>query len=155
MKTYIGIEEIKAEPMTRGAYNIFRGWQIPTDEDPADKGYIIKHKNGHKQWLPKEIFESIFAEKGANSLNDTALLMKSADFKERFRAEYEQVRIRIDNLSKMLELYSRDELSFESKCSYDLLYEQYICMYNYLNILEKRADIEGIKLEKKYGEENE
>ena len=146
MKTYIGIEEIKAEPMTRGAYNIYRGWQIPTDEDPADKGYIIKHKSGHKQWLPKEIFESIFTEKGANSLNDTALLMKSADFKERFRAEYEQLLIRLRGLMKMLDSYKAGTLPFKPKCSYELLYEQFVNMKHYLNVLDLRATVEGIEL---------
>ena len=29
MKRYIGTKIIKAEPMTRGDYNKYRGWQIP------------------------------------------------------------------------------------------------------------------------------
>lgn len=146
MKNYIGIEEIKAEPMTRGAYNLYRGWQIPADEDPSDKGYIIKHTNGHMQWLPKEIFESIFTEKGANALNDTILLMKSADFKERFKAEYEQLLIRLRGLTKMLDSYKADTLTFKPKCSYELLYEQFVNMKNYLNVLDLRATVEGIEL---------
>lgn len=40
MKQYIGIKVVAARPMTRGDYNIFRGWQIPADEDPADEGYV-------------------------------------------------------------------------------------------------------------------
>ena len=40
MKQYIGIKVVAARPMTRGDYNIFRGWQIPADEDPADEGCI-------------------------------------------------------------------------------------------------------------------
>ena len=39
MKQYIGIKVVAARPMTRGDYNIFRGWQIPADEDPADNSY--------------------------------------------------------------------------------------------------------------------
>lgn len=31
MKTYIGVKKIEAEPMTRGDYNTYRGWQIPTE----------------------------------------------------------------------------------------------------------------------------
>lgn len=30
MKTYIGVKKIEAEPMTRGDYNTYRGWQIDT-----------------------------------------------------------------------------------------------------------------------------
>ena len=37
MKTYIGVKKIEAEPMTRGDYNTYRGWQIPTDENPDDE----------------------------------------------------------------------------------------------------------------------
>ena len=87
MKTYIGVKKIEAEPMTRGDYNTYRGWQIPTDENPDDEGYHVKHADGHESWSPKEDFENTFLEKGKNLLNDTALLMKSTDFKERFKAE--------------------------------------------------------------------
>lgn len=62
MKQYIGIKVVAARPMTRGDYNIFRGWQIPADEDPADEGYVMKYENGHVQWLPKDMFESDYKE---------------------------------------------------------------------------------------------
>ena len=154
MKTYIGVKKIEAEPMTRGDYNIYRGWQIPADENPADEGYHIKYADGHESWSPKENFENTFLEKGKNLLNDTALLMKSEDYTDRFKAEYEQLRIRTEKLSEMLVLYAKEELPFKPKCPYDVLDDQYIDMCNYLITLTKRADIEGIKLEKKYGEEN-
>lgn len=64
MKQYIGIKVVAARPMTRGDYNIFRGWQIPADEDPADEGYVMKYENGHVQWLPKDMFESDYKEYG-------------------------------------------------------------------------------------------
>ena len=76
--------------MTRGDYNTYRGWQIPTDENPADEGYHVKHADGHESWSPKEDFENTFLEKGTNLLNDTALHMSSEDYKERFIAEYQQ-----------------------------------------------------------------
>ena len=110
--------------MTRGDYNTYRGWQIPTDENPADEGYHVKHADGHESWSPKKDFENTFLEKGKNLLNDTALLMKSTDFKERFRAEYEQLLIRLRGLMKMLDLratvegieLSESEESNESNC---------------------------------------
>lgn len=40
MVNYIGIKKIKAEPMTRGDYNKFRGWNIPENENPNDKGEL-------------------------------------------------------------------------------------------------------------------
>lgn len=41
MQQYVGTKIIKAEPMTRGEYNQYRGWQIPKNENPADEGYHI------------------------------------------------------------------------------------------------------------------
>ena len=146
MKTYIGVKKIEAEPMTRGDYNTYRGWQIPTDENPADEGYHVKHADGHESWSPKEDFENTFLEKGKNLLNDTALLMKSTDFKERFRAEYEQLLIRLRGLMKMLDSYKAGTLPFKPKCSYELLYEQFVNMKHYLNVLDLRATVEGIEL---------
>lgn len=58
MKQYIGTKIVKAEPMTRGDYNNYRGWQIPADEDPTDEGYLMEYENGYVQWLPKEMFET-------------------------------------------------------------------------------------------------
>ena len=41
MKKYVGTKVIEAKPMTRGDYSKFRGWQIPADENPEDKGYLV------------------------------------------------------------------------------------------------------------------
>ena len=42
MKTYIGTKLIRALPMTRAAYNEFRGWQLPADENGDDAGYLVE-----------------------------------------------------------------------------------------------------------------
>ena len=73
--------------MTRGDYNKYRGWTIPADENPEDEGYIVKYSNDYISWSPKQAFEEAYSEIGENPLYDTALLMKSNDFKDRFRAE--------------------------------------------------------------------
>mgnify|MGYP001280985208 FL=1 len=41
MKDYIGVKVVAAEPMSRGAYNEYRGWKIPSDENPEDEGYQL------------------------------------------------------------------------------------------------------------------
>ena len=87
--------------MTRGDYNIFRGWQIPADEDPADEGYVMKYENGHMQWLPKDMFESDYKEYDESTLPATAIGMVSSDYKECFQAEYKQLRIRYEKLKRM------------------------------------------------------
>ena len=41
MKDYIGVKVVAAEPMSRGEYNEYRGWKIPSDENPEDEGYQL------------------------------------------------------------------------------------------------------------------
>ena len=60
MKKYIGCKLIEAEPMTRGVYNEYRGWQIPVGENPADQGYLIRYPDGYVSWSPKEVFDILF-----------------------------------------------------------------------------------------------
>lgn len=62
MKTYIGTKIIDARPMTRGEYNIFRGWQIPENENPKDEGYLVKYPDGYISWSPKSVFEEAYRE---------------------------------------------------------------------------------------------
>ena len=62
MKTYIGTKIIEAKPMTRGDYNVFRGWKIPEDENPEDRGYLVKYPDGYISWSPKEVFEEAYRE---------------------------------------------------------------------------------------------
>lgn len=79
-------------------------------------------------------------------LKDTVELMNSADYKERFKAEYYQTKVRYEKLHKMLIKYEAGTLNFEPKCSFDLLSEQKEHMGLYLHCLEVRAEIEGIEL---------
>lgn len=56
-------------------------------------------------------------------LADTAEMMMSEDYKERFRAEYGQVAIRHQKLKAMLEKWDKGELNFTPTCprsTYDL-----------------------------------
>lgn len=79
-------------------------------------------------------------------LNDTAKLMKSEDWKDRFLAEYWQTRLRYENLHKMCVKYEAGTLDFEPNCSLKLLKQQREAMSEYLDILEIRAEIEDIDL---------
>ena len=73
-------------------------------------------------------------------------LMKSEDYKDRFRAEYYQLEDRIDKLVNMLEKYKAGTLNFTPSCSYELLSYQLQTMNAYKRVLEERAEIEGIEL---------
>ena len=79
-------------------------------------------------------------------LKDTVKLMESEDFKDRFKAEYYQTKIRYEKLHAMIVKYEAGTLNFEPKCSIELLKEQSAAMGKYLYMLEVRAQIENIKL---------
>ena len=79
-------------------------------------------------------------------LKDTIEMMQSADYKERFKAEYYQTKIRYTKLHKMLVRADAHTLDFEPSCPLDLLREQAANMGRYLYNLEVRAEIEGIIL---------
>ena len=78
-------------------------------------------------------------------LKDTIDLMLSDDFKDRFRAEYWQTKIRYDKLTGMIEKYKAGTLGFKPNCSLDLLERQAEHMYFYLEVLRTRADIENVE----------
>lgn len=55
---YIGVKIVDAYAMTRGEYNKYRGWQIPANESPSDKGYLVQYEDGYESWCPKDVFEA-------------------------------------------------------------------------------------------------
>lgn len=79
-------------------------------------------------------------------LADTVEMMNSVDYKERFRGEWLQLRIRMSGLGNMLEQYKAGTLKFKPTCSYDLLNAQLKAMEQYDYFLQERAKIEGIEL---------
>ena len=80
------------------------------------------------------------------NLKDTVLMMDSSDYKERFKAEYYQTKIRYEKLHKMCTKYEAGTLTFTPSCSLALLKEQKAAMGHYLHCLEIRAEIEKIEL---------
>lgn len=62
MKRYIGTKIINATPMNRGEYNRYRGWPIPADEDPTDKGYLVQYSDGYESWSPEKQFNEAYRE---------------------------------------------------------------------------------------------
>lgn len=146
MQKYIGIKQVEAKPMTRGDYNDYRGWTVPADENPNDEGYLVKHSENYLSWIAKDEFEKTYNVVGVRSLNDSALLMVSTDYKERFKAEYVQLKTRIDNLKTMMHNWDMEQLSFIPSCPRSTYTLQLDFMTKYLAILETRAKIEDIKL---------
>lgn len=80
-------------------------------------------------------------------LRDTVEMMNSADYKERFKAEYQQVVIRYRKLAAMLEKWDKDELDFEPTCPRSTYNMQIRAMTDYIAVLEARAVMEGVDLD--------
>lgn len=76
-------------------------------------------------------------------LEDTVKLMTSTDYKDRFLAEYHQVKIRAEKLTETLKKDSQGLLNF-ALTSRSLLEAQLKSMLEYQIVLEKRAKTEGI-----------
>ncbi len=70
MQQYIGVKLINAKPMSRADYNALRGWQLPSDENGADKGYLVEYQDGGKanhphfqgyiSWSPEDVFNRAY-----------------------------------------------------------------------------------------------
>lgn len=89
-------------------------------------------------------------EKNNMELKETVELMNSEDYKERFVAEYHQVKIRYEKLKNFcnkieVETMLGKEVT-KHDCPLELLREQQKYMGLYLSILEKRALIENVEL---------
>lgn len=82
------------------------------------------------------------------TLKDTIPLMCSADYKERFLAEYIQLVIRYYSLRKMIIKYETGTLEFTPTCDILILKSQLDYMANYIRSLKIRAKIEKIELPK-------
>lgn len=79
-------------------------------------------------------------------LKDTVTLMNSEDYKDRFKAEYFQTKIRCEKLHKMLIKLDAGVLEFTPTCPTINLKQQERAMQEYLKTLEIRAVLEGIDL---------
>ena len=79
-------------------------------------------------------------------LHDIIGLMCSEDYKDRFKAEYLQLKMRYNKLHRMVVKYEANKLEFKPSCDIELLKKQKAAMGNYLYCLEVRAQVEGIDL---------
>ncbi len=79
-------------------------------------------------------------------LKDTVDGMLSDDYKERFKAEYHQVRTRTLKLAAMLTNWDYGELNFTPTTPYYIYQKQYESMWEYMQWLEVRAELEKIEL---------
>lgn len=79
-------------------------------------------------------------------LKETVDMMNSADYKERFKAEYWQTCIRYKKLKNMIDKWKKGELNFTPTCKKGIYKMQLLHMANYLSILRIRAKNENVDL---------
>lgn len=83
---YIGTKIIHANPMNRLDYNIFRGWELPANENGSDEGYLVEYIDGgepntkeyqdYVSWSPKVQFENAYKQSGNLSFGDAITYLK-------------------------------------------------------------------------------
>lgn len=67
MQLYLGVKIVSATPMSRADYNMYRGWDLPENENGEDPGYLVEYMDGGKpndprhegyiSWCPEEQFQ--------------------------------------------------------------------------------------------------
>ena len=70
MKKYVGTKELKAIPMNKEEYCQYRQWEVPSNENPKEEGYLVEYLDGGKpnderhlgyiSWSPKDVFEKTY-----------------------------------------------------------------------------------------------
>ena len=143
MKQYIGTKVVNAQPMTRLAYNEFRGWQLPADENGADEGYLVEYVDGGKanteqyagyvSWSPKDVFERAYVEQ------------VELDFKGRAVKERAELDAKIAPLFAFVHDSPKDVFKGLEAAEQARLRRQLEVMCEYSNILKERiANFVGV-----------
>jgi len=66
MNYYIGTTLVKEQPMTRGEYNQFKGWEAPKGEDQTIDGYLVEDETGYTSWRPGCQFDKYYLKVDEN-----------------------------------------------------------------------------------------
>ena len=129
MKQYTGTKTINAKPMNRLDYNIFRGWDLPTDENGEDEGYLtedingaanVPDYNGYVQWVTELEFNRTYSVSGT--------------FVDRLSIEKVELVNRLGKLNDYLLTLKEDNLPLD----HTSLVDQQIAMTSYLIALAER-----------------
>lgn len=140
---YIGIKFLNAEPMTAEVAEK-KGYRVSGNKGD---GYEVTYDDGYQSWCPKGVFEKHNYAIKNEELAKTCEGMVSPDYKERFKAEYIQVKNRLEGLRHMLYAWDNGALAFTPTCPRDLYDKQESAMRLYRKVLIQRAAIEGVELD--------
>ena len=122
--------------------------KVMSMESFREQRVVELRKNGLLVQIPLDDVRKYVMEQGNTNatLAETATLMTSSDYKERFMAEYMQIKNRYEGLKRMVEKWDAGTLEFTPTCpraTYDF---QLKAMKEYKDILEIRAKMEGVKI---------
>lgn len=84
----------------------------------------------------------------ASKIDGIIKLIKSANWKERLLGEYYYIKDKLEKLHKTNTKIVAGTVKFKAKTPTDLLVKQESIMTAYLNLLETRLELEGIKYQK-------
>ena len=139
MRTFIGTKIVKALPMTRLAYNEFRGWTLPADEDGTDEGYLVEYTDGGKpntekyagyvSWSPKQQFDDAYIYVPSTE--------NLPEHMVRVAGEKSELDSKLNKLRKFIETDFFKSLPENKR---DLLKTQQVLMTNYSSILSLRLN---------------
>jgi hypothetical protein len=87
VQEFYGTKRINAKPMTRAEYNIFRGWELPSNENGDDTGYLVEYLDGGKSnvegfagyvsWSPALPFKLAYQPKDALSFGHALVALRA------------------------------------------------------------------------------
>lgn len=133
VQTYQITKQVQAQPMTRLQYNDYRNWQLPSDEDGADEGYLIEDMNapsnhpdhkGYISWMPKAIFDVV-------SHNITTP-------KDRVILEKQELKEKADKLQEFLK---KGQPTFLTDAAWQINKEQWDAMMHYYSLLDDKLQL--------------
>lgn len=89
MKKFYGTKLVAALAMTRLAYNEYRGWDLPSNENGADEGYLVEYQDGgpgnhpnhagYVSWSPKAQFDAAYQPIDAMSFGHAIAALKAGE----------------------------------------------------------------------------
>lgn len=134
MKKYIGTKLVQATPMTRQAYNDYRGWKLPEDEAHLwnEDGFLVEYLDGGRanddrhqgyiSWSPADVFQKSY------KIAETYI--------DRMNIEVNEINERKE---KLQEFIFKHPMFFEmSDYDQQLMKTQLAAMVTYQSILELR-----------------
>ena len=107
----------------------------------------LQSSDGCRSVIDRHILSMYYIPVKNIRLAETCTMMISQDYKERFKAEYYQLKNRLIGLKSMVSLWDQGKVPFTPTCPREIYDIQIDAMNKYLDVLEKRASIENIVLD--------